>query len=127
MKLVLQLMKNKLTPLVQTVLARLQTVTSATDATIQKKIYGSGMTALIISNKEMEGIMKTVKSLFKLGLLIKGVRETIKNEAKEQKGELLSMLLAASLSKNALASKAKIPVEGVLNLTVLFQEIIYLK
>ena len=127
MKLVLQLMKNKLTSLVQTVLARLQTVTSATDATIQKKIYGLGMTALIISNKEMEGIMKTVKSLFKLGLLIKGVRETIKNEAKEQKGELLSMLLAASLSKNALASKAKIPVEGVLNLIVLFQEIIYLK
>ena len=127
MKLVLQLMKNKLTSLVQTVLARLQTVTSATDATIQKKIYGLGMTALIISNKEKEGIMKTVKSLFKLGLLIKGVRETIKNEAKEQKGELLSMLLAASLSKNALASKAKIPVEGVLNLIVLFQEIIYLK
>ena len=31
---------------------------SATDAVIQKKIYGSGTTALIISNEEMEDIMK---------------------------------------------------------------------
>ena len=34
---------------------------SATDAVIQKKIYGSGSTALIISNEEMEYIMKIVK------------------------------------------------------------------
>ena len=52
---------------------------SATDAAIQKKISGSGMTALIISNKEMIDIMKIVKS----GLLIKDVIETIENEAKE--------------------------------------------
>ena len=31
----------------------------------------------------MEGIMKIVKSLEQSGLLIKGIRETIKNEAKE--------------------------------------------
>ena len=41
----------------------------------------------------MEGIMKIVKSLEQSGLLIKGIRETIKNEAKEQKGEFPSMLL----------------------------------
>ena len=33
----------------------------------------------------MDDIMKTVKSLKESGLLIKGVSETIKNEAKEQK------------------------------------------
>ena len=34
---------------------------SVSDAAIQKKIYGSGTTALIISNEEMENIMKIVK------------------------------------------------------------------
>ena len=43
------------------------------------------MTTLIISNEEMNDIMKIVKSLEESGLLIKGVSETIKNEAKEQK------------------------------------------
>ena len=66
---------------------------SATDAAIQKKIYGSGMTTIIISNKEMKEIMKIIKSLEESALLIKGVRETIKNEAKEQKGRFLGMLL----------------------------------
>ena len=50
-----------------------------TDAAIQKKIYGSGTTVLIISNEEMENIMKIVKSLEESGLLIKGIRETITN------------------------------------------------
>ena len=36
-------------------------------------------TTLIISNEEMQDIMKIVKSLGKSGLLIKGVSETIKN------------------------------------------------
>ena len=37
----------------------------------------------------MKDIMKIVKSLEELGLLLKGISETMKNEAKEQKGELL--------------------------------------
>ena len=41
----------------------------------------------------MNEIMKIVKSLENFGLLIKGVSETIKNEAKEQKGGFLGMLL----------------------------------
>ena len=52
--------------------------------------------------------MKIVKSLEKSGLLIKGISETIKNEAKEQKGGFLSILLgtlAASILGNALAGK----------------------
>ena len=41
----------------------------------------------------MEDIMKIDKSLENSGLLLKGVRETIQNEAKEQKGGFLSTLL----------------------------------
>ena len=65
---------------------------SAADAAIQKKINGSGTTALIISNGEMEDIIKIVKLFKEPGLLIKGISETIKNEAKEQKSGLLLML-----------------------------------
>ena len=52
-------------------------------------MFGSGVITLIISNKEMNDIMKTVKSLEESGLLIKGVSETVKNEAKEQRGGFL--------------------------------------
>ena len=66
---------------------------SATDASINKKILGSGATTLIISNDEMNDILKIVKSLEDSGILLKGNGETIKNDAKEQKGGFLSMLL----------------------------------
>ena len=49
-----------------------------------KKI-GSGTTTLIISNDEMEDISKIVKSLDDSSLLLKGVSETIQNEANEPK------------------------------------------
>ena len=38
-------------------------------------------------------MMKWKKSLKDSGLLLKGVSETIQNEAKEQKGRFLNMLL----------------------------------
>ena len=41
----------------------------------------------------MKDIMKIVKSLENSGLLLKCVSETIQNEAKEQNGEFLNMLL----------------------------------
>ena len=41
----------------------------------------------------MDGILKIVKSLENSGVLLKGVSETIQNEAKEQRGGFLSMLL----------------------------------
>ena len=66
---------------------------------------------LIIANEEMEDIMKIVKSLEELGLLIKGISETIINESKEQKGGFISMLLrtlAASIHENALLEKGVI-------------------
>ena len=88
-------MKNVLTPLAKSVLIPLglTAAASATDAAIQKKIYGSGATELIISNEEMEDIMKIVKLLQESELLIKWISETIKNETKEQKGGFLAMLL----------------------------------
>ena len=61
---------------------------------------GANNTTLIISNDELNDILKIVKSLKDSGILLKGVVETIKNEAKEQKGGFLSMLkgtLGASL------------------------------
>ena len=68
---------------------------SAADTGIHKKILGSGHnnTTLIISNDEMDDILKIVKSLENSGVLLKGVNETIQNEAKEQRGGFLSMLL----------------------------------
>ena len=60
---------------------------------------------LIISNDEIEDILKTVKALEDSRLLL-GVSETVKNETKEQKGGFLSTLLdtlGASLLGNLLA------------------------
>ena len=65
-------------------------------------------TTLIISNDEKKDLIEIVKSLEDSGLLLKGVSETIQNEAKEQKGGFLSMLLgtlSASLLGNILARK----------------------
>ena len=66
---------------------------SSTDSAIQKKIFGSGMKALINSNEEMDDMMKIIESLEESGLLIKGISGTIRNEAKAQKGGVLRMLL----------------------------------
>ena len=89
----------------------LTTTTSATDAGIHKKMFGSAFTTLINSNEEMNDIIKIVKSLEESGLLIKGVSKTIKNEEKEQKGGFLGMLLGtlgASLLRNLLTGKSTI-------------------
>ena len=81
----LPLIGNVLKPLAKSVLIPLglTATVSATDAAIYKKMFESGATKLIISNKEMNDIMKIVKSLEEPGLLMKGVSETIKNEAKQ--------------------------------------------
>ena len=58
-------------------------------------MLGSGTTTLIISNDEMDDILKIVKSLEDSGVLLKGVSEIIQQKAKEQRerGGFLSMLL----------------------------------
>ena len=93
----LPLMKSVKKPLAKSVLIPLGLTASASaaDAGIHKKILGSGHnnTTLIISNDEMDGILKIVKSLEDSGVLLKGVSETIQNEAKEQRGRFLSTLL----------------------------------
>ena len=102
MKLAVPLAKNILTPL------KIAAAASATDAGIQKKIHGSGATTLIISNKEINCIMKIVQAFEDSNILSKGVIKTIKIETKEQKGGFLSMLLGtlgASLLGNILAGK----------------------
>ena len=86
----------------------LTTAASTTDAAIHKKMFGSGYATLIISNKELEDIMKIISSLDDSGLLIKGVSEAIKNEARGQKEEFLGMslgTLGASLLGNLLTGK----------------------
>ena len=46
---------------------------SAEDVAIKKNIYGSCSTALIISNEEMENIIKIVTSFEESGLVIKAI------------------------------------------------------
>ena len=48
---------------------------------------------MIIANEEMNDRMKIVQAFEDSNILLKGVTKTIKNEAKEQKGGFLSMLL----------------------------------
>ena len=122
----LPLIKSVIKPLAKSVLVPLGLTAEAlaADAGIYKKILGSSKhslglalpnnTTLIISNDEMEDISKIVKSLGDSGILLKGVSKIIKNEAKEQKGGFLSMLLdtfSASLLGDTLFGKGLIRAE----------------
>ena len=73
-----------------------------------KRIYGSGTTALVIPNKEIEDIVKTVKS----GLLI---NKAIKNKRIEQ-GLFQYILgtLAASMLRSALTGGVIRVGEGII-------------
>ena len=106
----LPLIKNVIKPIAKSVLIPLglTAAESTADAEIHKEILGSGNTTLIISNDEMEDIIKIIKSLEDSGLLLVGVTKTVQNEIKEQKGGFLSMLsgtLGASLLGNLLTWK----------------------
>ena len=79
---------------------------SAIDVGIQKTIHGSGK--IIISNKEMNDILRIVQTLEDSNILLKRVTKIIKNETKEQKGGFLNIFLGtlgASLLGNILAEK----------------------
>ena len=74
-------------------------------------MFGSGVSTLIILNEEMNDSMKIVESLEVSGFITKGVSEMIKNEAKEQKGGYIGMLLGilgAYLLGNLLTGKGTI-------------------
>ena len=101
-KVAIPLANNVLAPLGITAAA------SAIDARIQKKIHGSGTTALIISNKEINDRMKIVQALEDPDILLKGITKKFSNETKKQKGGFLGMLLGTlgtSLSGKILAGK----------------------
>ena len=89
----LPLIKNVIKPSAKSVLIPLglTAAASATDAGIHQKILGSGHNnniTLIISNDEINDIIKKIKSLEDSGLLLKGVAKTVQNKVKEQNGTL---------------------------------------
>ena len=55
----------------------------ATNPAIQERALGSEMAVLVFSNKNINDVIKVVKSLEESGLLVKGVREGIKTEAQK--------------------------------------------
>ena len=65
MKIAVPFAKNVLAP------SRITAAASALDAGIQKKIHGSGTTTLIISNEEMNAIIKIVQALKDSNILLK--------------------------------------------------------
>ena len=81
-------------------------------------MFGSGTTTLVFSNEDLNDIIKIIKSLEESGLLIKSASKTIKNEAKEQSGRFLGILLGtlgATLLGNMLAGKGVMTaVEGTI-------------
>ena len=100
LKIGLPLIKNVTIPLAKSVLIPLGLAAAASaDVGIHKKILGSGNTTLIISNKDIEDLIKIIKSLEDSGLLLKGLL---------LKGGFLNMLLGtsgASLLGNLLTGK----------------------
>ena len=86
----LSLIRNALKPLTKSVSMRLglTTAASGTDAAIHEKMFGSGprlldlalRTTLIISNEEMNDIVKILKSLEESGLLAKKINQKNRKE-----------------------------------------------
>ena len=81
---------------------------SAIDAAIQKKMYGSGNKTLIISNNDLNDLIKIAAALEEHDILLKGTTKSIINNTKKQEGGFLNMLLGtlgASLFGNLLNGK----------------------
>ena len=98
----IQLGKSILAPL------GLSATISAINAAVQRKMYGPRNSTLIISDNDMNDLIKIVTALEEHDILLKGVSKTIKNETKELKGGFLSMLLGtlgASSLGNLLSGK----------------------
>ena len=66
---------------------------SATYATIQKRMYGSGGITVVFSNKDLDDMTKIVKALEDSDVLMKGVSEALKNDTKSQKGRFLLKMI----------------------------------
>ena len=83
----LPLIKNLIKPLAKSLLIPLGLTAAASvaDAGIHKEILGSGNTTLIISNEEMNDVIKIVQALEGCNILLKGVTETVKMKQKNKK------------------------------------------
>ena len=101
MKVAVPSAKNILAPL------EITTAASAIDAGIQKKIHGSGKTTLIISNEEMNDIIKTFQAFEDSNILLTGITKTIENKTGQKEGFLGILLgtLEASLLGSMLEVK----------------------
>ena len=101
MKVAVPLAKNILVPLGITAVA------SAIDAGIKKKIVLGKSQSSIISNREVNDIIKIVKALEDSNILLKGVTESIKKETKEKGGFLGTLVgtLGSILLGNLLSGK----------------------
>ena len=102
MKIAFPFAEDVLAPLIITA------AVSAIDAGIQNKIHGSERTTLIISNKEINYILRILQALEDPNILLTVITKTIENETKEWKRGFLGMLLGtlrASLLGNMLAGK----------------------
>ena len=98
---------NVLKPLTENILIQLglTAASSATDAVSQKKDFGSGrpldvtprMTTLIISNEEMNDIMKIFKALEESGLLIKESNVKVKQLKMKRKNKKEDFLILGTL------------------------------
>ena len=105
----LPFMKYVIKPLAKSVLIPLGlTAASVTDAAIQKKIFGSYITTIIISNEEMDDIMKMVKSLEDPDLLIKDVSELTKGAFSGLR-QFLATESPLKMMKNAFYFTSKAP------------------
>ena len=89
-------------PLAKNIVALLWITAAASeiDAGIQKKIHRPETTILIISNKEMNDILKIVEALKEQNTSLKGVTKTLKKETKNQKRGFLGVLSASGLGNN---------------------------
>ena len=88
----LPLIKNVIKPLAKSVLIPLGLTAAApaADVGIHKKILGSGTTTtLIISNEEINDIMKIVQALEDSTILLKGVTKTVRNELRNKNEDSL--------------------------------------
>ena len=83
MKVAMPLAKNVLAPL------GISAAMSAIDGSIKRKMLGSGVTTLIISNDEMNDILKIVKSLENSGLLIKELVKQFNMKLKNKEEDFL--------------------------------------
>ena len=65
---------------------------TATDAAVQKKMYGSRTKTVEFPNKDLDDMTKIVKALEDSDILMKGVTKTLKNDVDLKKGGALPLI-----------------------------------